>query len=155
MSTSQRCQPLADTLEMTVGPITLQQLTQLITVTVEEVLQQRVPPFKTCAEELEPQAKQPRECTTSSSQMFNKVYEHFQETSWKYKDLLSTEILVEELSTSFHPPQMGEYNNSSDPKGHLCRFENVDLLNQYSKWNEVDLSWASVTMVDQHWRYLL
>ncbi|XP_073133751.1 uncharacterized protein [Henckelia pumila] len=41
-------------------------------------------------------------------------------------------ILDEELLANFKQPTLGEYDGSSDPKEHLGRFENAALLHRYS-----------------------
>lgn len=42
-------------------------------------------------------------------------------------------ILAEELSRHFQALQIREYMRTTDPKDHLCYFENVSVLHQYSE----------------------
>ncbi|XP_073129114.1 uncharacterized protein [Henckelia pumila] len=64
-------------------------------------------------------------------------------------------ILDEKLPANFKQPTLGEYDESSDPKEHLGRFENAALLHRYSDAIKCRVFLTTLVRSAQQWFNLL
>ncbi|XP_073129182.1 uncharacterized protein [Henckelia pumila] len=64
-------------------------------------------------------------------------------------------ILDEELPANFKQPTLGEYDGSSDPEEHLGRFENAALLHRYSDAIKCRVFLTTLVRSAQQWFNLL
>ncbi|XP_074591721.1 uncharacterized protein LOC141847563 [Curcuma longa] len=60
-------------------------------------------------------------------------------------------ILDQEVPRHFRPPQVGEYDGSTDPEDHLNRFENACLLHQYADGIKCRLFLNTLSGLAQRW----
>ncbi|XP_073033853.1 uncharacterized protein [Primulina eburnea] len=111
--------------------LTVTEITQLITATVEQVWARHGgegPTFPLLGQE--GQLEEMQKMREEIDQLKDNRKENPPLTARAVP--FSTEILTEELPKNFKFPNIVEYDGKGDPEDHLARFENAALLHQYS-----------------------
>lgn len=65
------------------------------------------------------------------------------------------EILLEGLPANCRIPHLGEYDSTTDPEEHMCKFENAVLLHQFSDAIKCRVFVTNLASEAQKWYQLL
>ncbi|XP_073152514.1 uncharacterized protein [Henckelia pumila] len=133
-----------------VANMTMDQLSQFITQTVQTAMGQNPPP--------------PPPPTVGQPNQMDAVWKEIRRLGrqvegrprpMQRESPFARAILDEELPVNFKKPTLGEYDGSSDPEEHLGRFENAALLHRYSDAIKCRVFLTTLVRSAQQWFNLL